>query len=105
MIGGFSLYQGSKFIRAEASEKLIYMANSYANEFSQSLEKTEGYVDSLHSTVLSSFDMDAFQSDPSYIQRYEQEIDKVMGEYALNDNDAFGMYFTFKSRIFQRRIC
>ena len=95
LIGGFSLYQGSKFIKKEASEKLLYMANSYANEFSQSLEKTEGYVDSFHSYVLASFEMEEFKSDPAYIYEYEQEINNVMGKYASNSNEAFGMYFTF----------
>ncbi len=94
LIGGFSLYQGSKFIRNEASDKLIFMASSYANEFSQSIERTESYVDSLHSSVIASFDMEAFRNDPYYYKRYEQEIDVVMQKYASNNNDAFGMYLT-----------
>ncbi len=95
LIGGFSLYLGSNLIKKEASNKLTYMARSYANEFSQSLEKTESYVDSLLSIISGSFNMDEFKNNPYYIEGYEKKLDDTIEYFVSNNNNAFGLYVTF----------
>lgn len=95
LISGFSLYLGSRFIKEEAIDKLNYMASSYGNKFSQSIKQTESYADALHSYILTSFDMKSFREDPFYLEKYENEIDIFMNQFASNHNDAFGMYVTF----------
>lgn len=95
LIGGFSLYQGSKFIKAEANNKLMYMSRSYANEFSQTFEKAESFVNSMYDVVLATFDIDAFREDPEYLSRYIDGLDPIMESYASDKNGALGIYITF----------
>lgn len=96
LIGGFSLYQGSKFIKAEANSKLMYMSRSYANEFSQTFEKAESRVNSIHDTITATFDMDAFRKDPEYLSKYIEDFDPIMKSYVSdNDKAMLGLYITF----------
>ncbi|MCG8482590.1 MAG: hypothetical protein MJA31_04705, partial [Clostridia bacterium] len=95
LVGGFSLYQGAAHIKDEANSKLAYMARSYANEFNLTLKKTENYVDSLHSTIIATFDIQAFHNDPAYISTYENELDAIMKNFASKDLEALGIYVTF----------
>ena len=95
LIGGFSLYQGSKFIKAEANNKLMYMSRSYANEFSQTFERAESFVNSMHDVVLATFDIDAFREDPGYLSRYIDSLDPIMKSFASDKNGALGIYITF----------
>jgi signal transduction histidine kinase len=96
LIGGFSLYQGSKFIKAEANSKLMYMSRSYANEFSQTFEKAESGVNSIYDTITATFDMDAFRKDPKYLDKYIKGFDPLMKSFVSdNDNAMLGLYITF----------
>ena len=95
LIGSFSLYQGTKYIKIEANDKLIYMARSYANEFSQTFERAETYVDSLRSAVIATFDMNAFRNDPDYIDKFCKEFNVIMDKYISQKNDALEVYITF----------
>ena len=95
LVGGFSLYQGSKFIKAEANQKLMYMSRSYANEFSQTFEKAESTVNSMHDVITATFDIKSFREDPSYLDRYLTELDPIMASFASNKNGALGIYVTF----------
>lgn len=95
LIGGFSLYQGSKFIKAEANSKLTYMSRSYANQFSQTFESAESRVNSLYDVILSTFDIDAFLRDPEYAGAYLDDLDPVMKSFTKNSNAMLGIYITF----------
>ncbi len=95
LVGGFSLYQGSRYIKDQAEEKLTFMGKSYANEFSQSLKETESYVDSLNTAIVSSFDMEQYREDEAYIGRYQQQLDELMKSFSMNHNNALGIYVTF----------
>lgn len=99
LIGGFSLYQGSKFIKAEASSKLTYMSRSYANQFSQTFESAESRVNSLYGVVLSTFDMDAFRRDPAYAGEYLNDLDPVMRSFTKNSSAMLGIYITFNPNL------
>ncbi len=95
LIGGFSLYQGSKFIKAEANNKLMYMSRSYANEFSQTFERAESYVNSMHDVIIATFDMNSFREDPEYLGKYIDDLDPIMESFASDKNEAQGIYITF----------
>ena len=64
LTGAISIYQGVRVIENESNEKLMYIANSYANEFSRELEKTESVVNSLVAAVAADFDLREFESNP-----------------------------------------
>lgn len=95
LIGGFSIYQGSKFIKSEANQKLLFMSRSYANEFSQTLEKAESSVSSMHDVIASTFDLDAYRKDPEYLEQYIRRLDPVMARFAADRDGALGVYVTF----------
>jgi len=95
LIGGFSLYQGSKFIKAEASQKLLFMSRSYANEFSQTFERAESSVNSMHDVITATFDMHAFREDPDYLDKYIAELDPIMASFASDRDGTLGIYVTF----------
>ena len=95
LIGGFSLIHSANIIKGEASSKLIYQAESSANQFSQTFIKSESYVDSLQSSILATFDMKAFRNDPDYLDQYDKELDVIMKQFASNNNDCLGIYVTF----------
>lgn len=95
LVGGFSLYQGSKYIKEQAKEKLTFMGMSYANEFSQTIKETESYVDSLYTAILSSFDIEKYRKDADYIAQYQDQLDEIIKLFSTNDNNALGIYVTF----------
>lgn len=95
LIGGFSLYQGSKFIKEEASSKLTYMSRSYANEFSQTLGRAESRVDSIYDVIIATFDLSAFQKDPEYLKKYIEDFDPVMKSFVSDHDALLGIYITF----------
>lgn len=72
------------------------MSRSYANEFSQTFERTESCVNSLHDVITGTFDVNAFRSDPEYLSKYINDIDPIMESFADNNsNGALGIYITF----------
>lgn len=95
LIGGFSLFQGSNFIKAEAKDKLMYMSRSYANEFSQKFQRAESSVNTMRDVVVATFDLDAFNKNPGYMAQYIKDFDPIMKKFAANNKEALGIYVTF----------
>ncbi len=95
LVGGFSLRQSAGYIKHESSNNLVYMARSYANEFSQNLKRTESYVDALQAIVKSGFNMNEFIVDPDYLIGYKMELEKILENMLSNYKEPEGVYITF----------
>jgi signal transduction histidine kinase len=98
-VGWLSFLQGSTFIKLEVNDKLQYMAQSYANEFSQTFVASESYVAAMHAAIVATFDGETFAENPSYITEYLPELDIIMERFAASQSDALGIYVTFNPDI------
>ncbi len=90
LICSSNLYLGIKYINQEAIQKLSFMASVI--EFSLSLKKTESYVDTFHSHILASFDMESFRQNSYSLEKYEKVISRCLYAFTGNNNGAFSMY-------------
>lgn len=95
LVGGFFLYEGARFIRSEAEEKLIQTTVAHANQFSQTIERTESTVDAIQSFVLATIDLPEFIKDQGYMDSYDGVIDEYLRQLSLQPTDAIGLYVTF----------
>ncbi|MGF7059420.1 methyl-accepting chemotaxis protein [Brassicibacter mesophilus] len=96
IVGILGVLQGTKAIKNEANDKLIYMAGNYANKFSENLSSIESSIDSVANNVVASFDMQQFNADPSnYINQYKNMISPVVKKTAETLDGAQGVYILF----------
>ncbi|WP_053956511.1 methyl-accepting chemotaxis protein [Inediibacterium massiliense] len=99
LLGTISLFESSKYVKKEAHDTLLFMAQSYANDFSKDLKEVEGWITGLNSNIFSTFDIEEFKKDPSYIQKYQKEIDFMIQSLALKTHEVQGIYFTFNPEL------
>ncbi len=99
LVGGFSLYQGSKYVKAEANSKLTYISRSYANEFSQTFERTESQVNSIYDIILATFDTEQFKENPDYLEGYLNTFEPIMSRFANGNETMLGIYFTLNPAV------
>ena len=100
VLGSTSIYQSSKFIKKEAKDKLLYMSQSYTNEFNTTLKGVESSIDTLSNNILATFSLEKFNNDPNnYIEEFEKTIDSIIKRNAETSKEFQGLYFTFNPEL------
>jgi methyl-accepting chemotaxis protein len=93
LLGSTSSLYSSKIIKKETNDKLIYMSEKYANEYSQMLRNIEGVSSALTSTIFSTFNLEEYNRDPNYVLTYLDKLDLVIKRTAEKTNKIQGVYF------------
>lgn len=93
LLGSASILQSSKYIKKEVDDKLLFMSESYANEFSQTFKIVEASINTLKADESTEFDLDQFKSDISYIEEYTEKVDPVIKRIAEATDGVEGVYF------------
>ncbi len=93
ILGSNGIIQSSKIIKLETNDKLKYMSETYANEYSQTFKNIEGAAGALASTIFATFDSEKFNNDSDYVLEYLQSIDPVIKRIGEKTKDVQGVYF------------
>lgn len=100
LLGSISVYQSSKVTKEETDDKLIFMAESYANEYSQTLTNVEGTIKSLVVNASTTFDLEAFENDKkNYLKEYMMKLDPVIKKIGETSDVALSVYITFNPEL------
>lgn len=95
-VGVLSVLQGAKSIEKEANEKLIHMSGNYANKFSEDLSSIESSLDSVANSVISSFDVKQFNTDPNnYMNEYKSMVSSLVKKTGETLDGVQGVYMMF----------
>lgn len=76
--GGSSIFFSKKAIENEVSQKIMYMAEGKADDFSKGFLTIETSVNQLIAYMTSTFDMKEFNSDKKYLQQFEDTLVPVV---------------------------
>ncbi|MBF8982846.1 methyl-accepting chemotaxis protein [Lutibacter sp. B2] len=99
VVGSVSVFESSKNIKNEVNNTLLFMAQSYANDFSKDLKEVEGWIDGLNTNVISTFNVEEFKKDPHYIEKYQERISPMIKILAEKTHGVQGMYFTLNPEL------
>lgn len=92
-IGSFNLTKSSSYLNSEVSEKLLYMAGSYADYLSSQMKEVESAADTLTAVIAATVDLAKIQKNPNYAQSYQEMMDPVVEEIAKTVEGIQGAYF------------
>lgn len=96
IVGVIGVLQGAKSIERESSDKLTYMAEKYANEFSENLSSVQSSLDSMANNVVASFDVDKLDEESiEYMQQYKDMMSPVVKKTAEELEGVQGVYIKF----------
>ncbi|QZY56111.1 cache domain-containing protein [Crassaminicella profunda] len=98
-LGSTSTFQSSKIIKKEIHDKLVFMSQSYANEFSHIFKSIEGRTETLSATTFAMFDMKNFKKDKNYIKNYQKTIEPIIDKVARTSDDIQAVYFTINPEL------
>ncbi|MGF7059418.1 methyl-accepting chemotaxis protein [Brassicibacter mesophilus] len=100
IIGVLSIKQSTNAIKKEANDKLLYMSESYASKFSESLIKAQTSIDRASSYIQNSFDLQEFNLDSeNYLSQYASSIDPIIKESAESLELVQGTYMIFNPEL------
>ncbi|MCY6354262.1 PDC sensor domain-containing protein [Clostridium sp. ZS2-4] len=100
VIGSISVYESSKHLKQESKGKLLFMAQSYCNEFDKTLNSAESSVDTFSANVAAAFDLQKFKSNPKkYIKEYEIIMDSIIKKTVETLNGVQGYYLTINPKL------
>lgn len=100
LLGIVSIFQSSKYIREEAEDKLLYMSQSYANEFSNSFQSIESSVEALSINITSTMDLEKLRNDPeNYIEYHKNNMNLMIGKFGETSDLIQGAYFTLNPKL------
>lgn len=88
----FSLSYGNRLVSELSQKRLLDELGRFTESVNTELFAKEVYVDGLGAIVSGTFDIDEFESDPDYLEKYEKELLPIMEEYVKDNISAF-VYF------------
>ncbi|MEJ8555372.1 methyl-accepting chemotaxis protein [Tepidibacter sp. Z1-5] len=100
LLGSVSIFQSSKYIKQEAEDKLLYMSQSYANEFSNSFQSIQSSVDALSINITSTIDLEKLKNDPdNYIDYHKKITDSIIEKFGETSDLIHGVYFALNPKL------
>lgn len=100
VVGGISIYQGSKLITGEVKEIIHVQAQNYANEYSLLLKGAESGIDGLARTVSATFHLNMMRQDAAgYMESYQNVIAPMVKEMARTTEGIVTSYVVFNPEL------
>lgn len=87
-------------IRTQAQKEIKLLAESRGKDFSNIFSKIEYAVDTLNNNLFLNFDGDKAKSDSKYLERFEEEADRIIKKFAESTEGAMGVYFALNPDLF-----
>lgn len=95
VLGAVGIFSSQRIIQKESQDKLMAMAEKYANHFSGELDVISEKVNELELHVQDTFDMEAYLADPQYLALYEEELAVYIQNFAQKRTDSIAAYCYF----------
>ncbi len=95
IIGGFIFINSIDYIENETNDKLIYMSRTHSLSLSERLNSVETIIETIHSQIVNSFNIEMLKNSSSYLEEYEESLDGFFRETALSNDDFESIYITF----------
>lgn len=98
-IGILALMQTSEIITTETTEKIGYMAESYASQFDKRFSDVGTSLENLEGYVVATFKHDQLQKNPAYLYEYKEEIRDVIKNCVENASGVISTYIYFNPEL------
>lgn len=103
IIGSIAIMRSTRYLTTEIDEKIVAVAEKYADDFSAEFNHMEGLTDSLASYVETTFDVDAYEKDhEGYLDRYKEQLAKMIKSDLKAIKSAHSLYVTFNPELTSR---
>lgn len=93
-----STIESSKYIKNEINQKIVYMTESYADEFNRTFRETEVTVNNLASNFGAAFDIDKYERNSNYIYKYQNILEPIIKK-AVKTSNGMGVYFRINPQL------
>ncbi len=99
-IGSIATFRSTDYLETEINEKILATTEKYANDFSSKFNHMEGLTNSLASYVKTTFDTDAFESNPEgYMDEFKVKLGEMIKNDLSNIKSAHSLYVTFNPEL------
>ena len=99
-IGSIATFRSTNYLETEINEKILATTEKYANDFSSKFNHMEGLTNSLASYVKTTFDTDAFESNPEgYMDEFKAKLGEMIKNDLSNIKSAHSLYVTFNPEL------
>ena len=96
IVGGLGIIKSTSFLKKEADDKLMYIAEKEANKFTQTLKIAETAVNSISNTIESNIDIAKLNENPNtYLPQFTQQLDSVIEKNAQSIDSSQAIYVAF----------
>jgi methyl-accepting chemotaxis protein len=95
ILGSISISESSKYLKKEASDKLLMMAERYGEQFSNSFKTVENTVDSLSVDTFTTIDVKKVKENSSYLNEYKAKLDASIKKTTEFTKGIQGIYMCF----------
>lgn len=97
--GGSSIFFSRNAIESEVSQKIMYMAEGKADDFSKGFLTIETSVNQLIDYMKATFDMKEFNSDKKYLKQFEDELVPVVDNISQATEYSRSVYIYFNPEL------
>ncbi len=99
-IGSIATFRSTNYLETEINEKILATTEKYANDFSSKFNHMEGLTNSLASYVKTTFDREAFKSNPEgYMDEFKVGLGEMIKNELLDIKSAHSLYVTFNPEL------
>ncbi len=92
LVGSICITRSSRFIEAEAKDKLLLMAESKTNELNEIIGEVESSVGGLAAVSKAMFDLESMKTDPAYLAAYQSQLEDITRSFGEMSEGAMGAY-------------